>query len=147
MIKSECIPVCLYSGAVRECGTMWPDAVVYRSSYIQFARRKQTRASYLQKVFLHKCLCYIDWKLVWRSCFRGGNVMFPIFHLGPLPTMLRIDTAYNLYDCIFYLQIILFRHFYFIFKYTVNRTSCFFKIWGFHGGDYEECRILGSVAV
>jgi hypothetical protein len=21
------------------------------------------------------------------------------------------------------------------------------KIWGFHGGDYEECRLLGCVAV
>jgi hypothetical protein len=29
----------------------------------------------------------------------------------------------------------------------VPTTSYLFKIWGFHGGDYEECRLLGCYAV
>jgi hypothetical protein len=121
MIKSECMPVCLYSEAVRECGTMCRVALVYKRRHLRFVPPKINPRLVSAKSFLAQVF------VLYRLEIGVKGIMFSGWedtgsHISPRsrPPLLRTNTVCNLYDCIFYLHIIPFSQFYFLLKYTVN---------------------------
>jgi hypothetical protein len=92
------------------------------------------------------CCAYISIFLYLISWTSTRRQMLKLFQQKVKIKESSFDSAWTVFktDLFYSFNVVL--YYSFTFMHTLNNLyTC--KIWGFHSGDYEECRLLGCVAM